>query len=154
MAYNKVSKYEDSESILDSEIGLVTKTCQANKSMASTVDSRDVIKAGTLYDDSTDTYTAVTPEGTENPTTEGWYEKDGTTYTLSEDTSVNDDKTYYKKTRTASSVYGVVFRDYDITDYDDKPIAVVVAGRLLESKVSSEAVAAKSTLAAQGIYLV
>ena len=41
-------------------------------------------------------YTAVTPVGTENPSTEGWYESDGNGgYTLTSDTSVDNTKTYY-----------------------------------------------------------
>jgi hypothetical protein len=42
-------------------------------------------------------YSAVTPEGTENPTTEGWYELVGGAYILSTDTSVDSEKTYYEK---------------------------------------------------------
>ena len=34
------------------------------------------------------TYTLVTPVGTENPHNEGWYEKNGTVYSLTEDTTV------------------------------------------------------------------
>lgn len=41
-------------------------------------------------------YSAVTPVGTEKPSEEGWYEKDGNVYTLSTDTEVDSDKTYYK----------------------------------------------------------
>ena len=48
------------------------------------------------------TYTAVTPVGTENPSNEGWYERSGTSpdyvYTLTEDTTVNNEKTYYERT--------------------------------------------------------
>lgn len=46
------------------------------------------------------TFAAVTPVGSENPTTEGWYELDSTSgkYTLSEDTEVDSEKTYYAKT--------------------------------------------------------
>lgn len=43
------------------------------------------------------TYTAATPEGTENPKALGWYEKEGTVYRKSADTTVNDDKTYYTR---------------------------------------------------------
>lgn len=47
------------------------------------------------------TYTAVTPEGTENPSEEGWYERSGTegsyTYTLTTDTTVDQTKTYYER---------------------------------------------------------
>lgn len=50
-------------------------------------------------------YSAVTPGGTENPSEEGWYEKDGDVYTLSTDTEVDDQKTYYEQvvTRLASA---------------------------------------------------
>ena len=50
------------------------------------------------------TYTAVTPEVGDNPSTEGWYERSGAgttedpyVYTLSADTTVDSEKTYYKK---------------------------------------------------------
>lgn len=56
-------------------------------------------KALGLYEQKTvDVYTAVTPVGTENPSTEGWYEFDGTNYTLSADSTVDPLKTYYAKT--------------------------------------------------------
>ena len=41
-------------------------------------------------------YEAVTPAGSENPSTEGWYEKNGKTYVLTEDTEVDSEKTYYE----------------------------------------------------------
>lgn len=41
------------------------------------------------------TYTAVTPVGTENPSEEGWYELVNGSYVLSEDTTVDNSKTYY-----------------------------------------------------------
>lgn len=47
------------------------------------------------------TYTEVTPVGTENPSEEGWYERSGTegayTYTLTTDTTVDSEKTYYTR---------------------------------------------------------
>lgn len=47
------------------------------------------------------TYTPVTPVGTEDPSEEGWYERSGTegsyVYTLTADTSVNSEKTYYER---------------------------------------------------------
>lgn len=47
------------------------------------------------------TYSAATPVGTENPSEEGWYERSGSaepyTYTLSADTTVDSQKTYYVK---------------------------------------------------------
>lgn len=57
-------------------------------------------------------YTAVTPEGTENPQEEGWYVSDGTTYTLTSDTTVQSGTTYY--TRTEQYLQGVVYQ-YDST---------------------------------------
>jgi hypothetical protein len=48
----------------------------------------------------TPTYVPVTPVGTENPHEEGWYERSGEsepyTYTLTEDTTVDETKTYYE----------------------------------------------------------
>ena len=45
-------------------------------------------------------YTAVTPAGTENPSALGWYEaatsQGVTTYSLSSDTTVDSEKTYYE----------------------------------------------------------
>lgn len=50
------------------------------------------------------TYSAVTPEVGDNPVTEGWYERSGSgttqdpyVYTLSADTTVDAEKTYYEK---------------------------------------------------------
>ena len=108
MAFNKADYYGDSLGILESHVGLVQKTATAKQSMATTTDEgKKVIAAGTLFDDTTDTYAevtdptadsyeAVTPAGTENPTTEGWYEKSGSTYSLSDDTTVGENVTYYK----------------------------------------------------------
>lgn len=54
--------------------------------------------------DGTVSYDAVTPVGTENPSEEGWYEKDGDVYTLTADTTVNSGKTYYVKTTTGGTI--------------------------------------------------
>jgi hypothetical protein len=43
------------------------------------------------------TYTAVEPVGTEDPSSEGWYEYDGLNYTLTADTTVQSGKTYYTR---------------------------------------------------------
>ena len=43
------------------------------------------------------TYTAVSPVGTENPSTEGWYILSGDAYRLTNDTSVDSNKTYYER---------------------------------------------------------
>lgn len=47
-------------------------------------------------------YEKVVPLGTENPSTEGWYEysEASQTYSLSADTTVNTSKTYYKQVST------------------------------------------------------
>ena len=42
------------------------------------------------------TYTEVTPVGTENPKSEGWYIKNGTDYILALDTTVVEGRTYYE----------------------------------------------------------
>jgi len=52
------------------------------------------------------TYTAVTPEGSENPSEEGWYVENGDSYTLSVDTTVQGGTTYY--TRSSRSSYNAV----------------------------------------------
>lgn len=43
------------------------------------------------------TYTAVSPVGTENPHEEGWYVLHGDTYSLTNDTTVDTNKTYYER---------------------------------------------------------
>lgn len=107
MAYNKVTQFSDSENIIESEVGLVTKTRQANQGMATTEGNRKVIKAGALYTD---------PDDADN--------------------------------------IGVFLADTDMTDYDAKPVSVVVAGRVKADKVASAVTAKKETLAKQGLYLV
>ena len=58
--------------------------------------------------DTSYTYTTVTPEGTENPSAEGWYESDGEGgYVASADTEADPGKTYY--TRTEEYVKGVIY---------------------------------------------
>ena len=43
-----------------------------------------------------DAYIEVEPIGTENPSEEAWYEYNGSNYILSEDTTVDSEKTYYR----------------------------------------------------------
>lgn len=51
-----------------------------------------------LYGADTDTYVPVTwGKATDNPSTKGWYELSGTSYTASADTEYSSSKTYYKK---------------------------------------------------------
>ena len=68
----------------------------------------DATKLKTLEDklygtDAGDVYTAVTPVGTENPTTEGWYEKVNGAYVATSDTTVDSQKTYYSKTTVVAA---------------------------------------------------
>ena len=107
MAYNKATAYGDSQNILESEVGLVVKTRQATKSMASDAGSKKIIKAGTLYT---------------NPS-------DGTDI-------------------------GVFLSDYDMTDYEAVPAAVVFQGRVKKDLLDSAAQAKAADFKAKGLYLV
>lgn len=51
---------------------------------------------------------------------------------------------------------GIVFEDYDITDYEDGkyPISVIFQGRVWKDRCSSDAQSAASDFAAQGLYLI
>lgn len=49
---------------------------------------------------------------------------------------------------------GIFMTDYDMTDYEKYPVAVVVQGRVKEGKVAAGVVAKKTELAAKGLYLV
>ena len=91
MALNKAFTYGESQSILDSEVGIVAKT-------------RTATQAGALF--------------------------------------------------TGTSEFGVFLEDYDMTDTDKCPAAVIFQGRLKADKVSTEAKAKKADLAAAGLYLV
>lgn len=150
MPFNKVDHYGASENILDSAVGLVVKTKQATQAMA---DDGKMIKAGTLLSETETTYEAVSAPGSENPTENGWYELVEGEYVLSDDASPQAETTYYEK-KTSTECIGIVFDDYDMTDYTEYPIAVVVQGRLKADKVSAEALAQKEAFAAQGLYLV
>lgn len=76
-----------------------------NVTDAFTTDARFVEGAGKDYAANTNvvivdlsSYAAATPAGTENPSTEGWYELVDGKYVLSTDTTVDSGKTYYAKT--------------------------------------------------------
>lgn len=57
------------------------------------------------------TYDAVTPEGTENPSEEGWYVSDGAGgYELTTDTTVQSGTIYYTRTATEQYVKGVIYK--------------------------------------------
>lgn len=70
--------------------------------------------AGTdIYVADLSTYAAATPVGSENPTTEGWYELVNNKYVLSADTEVASGKTYYIKTPNVKWTVGAGFVDVD-----------------------------------------
>lgn len=96
-----------------------------------TTDSRFVEGAGKTYPAGSNvvvvdnsTYAAVIPLGTENPTTEGWYELDSTTgkYVLSTDTVVDSGKTYYTKTTLIQ--YDVIGGFVDLSDIENTLAAI------------------------------
>lgn len=47
-------------------------------------------------------YDEVTPVGTENPRSEGWYEKEGAIYKRTLDTEINNKKTYYERSTSVN----------------------------------------------------
>lgn len=71
-------------------------------------------KAGTV------SYAAASPVGTENPSTEGWYERSGSaepyTYTLTTDATVDSGKTYYVKS-TSGAVDATLMLPDDVADF-------------------------------------
>ena len=73
-----------------------------------------------------ETYSVVTPTGTENPVAEGWYELVGGVYELSVSTSVVPDKTYYKH-NPAEIIEGVYWTNgvNVITDFEDFKVKVL-----------------------------
>ena len=66
----------------------------------------DAIEAVLYGTAGTTSYSAASPVGTENPSTEGWYERSGSAgsyvYTPTSDTTVDSGKTYYEKTTTGA----------------------------------------------------
>lgn len=89
-----------------------------------TTDARFIEGAGKKYsagtniavaDLSVDAYSAVTPVGSENPHTEGWYEEVSTgVYRLTADETVDSAKTYYEKTTTVDVKLDVVSDFVDV----------------------------------------
>ena len=150
MAYNKVEQYGESENILDSAVGLVVKTHQATQGMGG---DDKVIKAGALVAEKRDAYTKVTETSGKNPQTEGWYKVQDGEYVKATESTPDGGTTYYTKGSVDAPV-GVVFEDYDMEDYGERPISVVVQGRLKAGKVSTEALAQKEAFAKQGLYIV
>ena len=68
-----------------------------------TEDQLAAIEAILYGTDAGDAYIAVSPEASDNPVSEGWYEKVEGVYVLSEDTTADLTKTYYEKTTVAAT---------------------------------------------------
>lgn len=87
-----------------------------------------------------DSYSAVTPVGTENPVTEGWYERSGEegsyVYTLSADTTVDGGKTYYAKTE-GSNPKALGWYELSGTSYVESQDTDAVEGKDYYTKVET-----------------
>lgn len=83
-----------------------------------------VVTKGAIYEDrlaiTGQTYGAAEVTSADNPTTEGWYEKDGDTYTLSTDTVASKTKDYYESDGEVSPTYTKVTG----IEYGDNPKAL------------------------------
>jgi len=93
-------KYVPMGSIFPTNDGSATGIIYEDVDVTSGAMPGSVVTAGTVYENRLAKtgvdYEAVTPAGTENPSAEGWYEKDGSVYTKTTDTSVGA-KTYYEQ---------------------------------------------------------
>lgn len=67
-----------------------------------------------IFDVGAVSYNAVTPEGTENPSEEGWYELSGSDYVLTSDLTVDSGKTYYEQTVSVNMKYDVIANFIDV----------------------------------------
>ena len=80
-----------------------------------------VVTKGVIYEDrlpqAVATYDTATVTSADNPTTEGWYEKDGDTYSASSDTVAQKGKTYYEKEDDT-------YTEVTDVEYGDNPVAL------------------------------
>ena len=74
------------------------------------------------------TYDAVTPAGSEDPSSEGWYELVGGKYVLSEDTTVDSGKTYYAKTVNVKFDLSGSFADVDALENAIADVSGMITG--------------------------
>ena len=65
-------------------------------------------------------YSPVTPAGSEDPSSEGWYELDGADYVLSEDTAIDGSKTYYEKVENVNIKFDIIGSFVDIDNLNDR----------------------------------
>ena len=92
-----------------------------------------------VADVSYDEYTEVTPVGTENPSEEGWYVLDGSTYVLTQDETVQGGTTYYSKTTVASYKFDLLAGFIDMSGINAR--IDTVAGSLADVFSTSQAYA-------------
>lgn len=98
-------------------------------------DNRFVEGAGRQCDPGTNvvvvdrsTYSDVTPAGSEDPSSEGWYELVDGKYKLSEDTTVDGSKTYYGKNEVVKYEVSGSFVDLEKLNADIKAISDMITG--------------------------
>ena len=92
--------YDGDEEAVGDPVKVEVNTTSADGEEAGTVtwDNLPEVIAETDSETTEETvYNAVEPEGTENPSDEGWYELQGSEYVLTEDTEVDAEKTYYEQ---------------------------------------------------------
>lgn len=106
-----------------------------------TTDSRFIEGAGKKYPAGTDvviidnsSYSAVTPVGSEDPSTEGWYELVGGEYVVSTDTAVDPNKTYYSKTVDMRFNVGVGFIDVDGIEAEIQAVSDMISDEFDSTK--------------------
>lgn len=106
-----------------------------NVTDAFTTDARFVEGAGKKYPANSNvvvvdlsTYDAVTPVGSENPSSEGWYEFINGKYVLSTDTEVDGTKTYYAKTVTVKFDVMGSFIDVEALENAIQDVSDMIAG--------------------------
>lgn len=122
-----------------------------------TTDARFIEGAGKKYKAGTNvavadltTYAAVTPVGSENPSSEGWYELVNGKYVLSADTSVDSGKTYYSATvdvkfdvagsfEDFENIYGMIAGTFSASEPYDTGDIVIHEGGLYKFKVDHAA---------------
>lgn len=85
-------------------------------------------------------YNAVTPEGTENPSEEGWYETTSSpmqlpVFVLTSDVTVNPEKTYYEKTVLPNMRYDVLgnFIDVDAINAEIEKVSDMITDEDFDS---------------------
>lgn len=112
-----------------------------NVSDSFTTDSRFIEGAGKKYPAGTDvviidnsSYSAVTPVGSENPNNEGWYELISGDYVLTNDTTVDAQKTYYSKTIDMKFNVGVGFIDVEGIEAEIQAVSDMISDEFDSTK--------------------